>query len=33
ESRGGHYRDDCPSRDDERWRVHVVDQLASGSYR
>jgi len=33
ESRGGHYRDDCPSRDDERWRVHVVDQLSIGSYQ
>jgi len=25
ESRGGHYRDDFPNRDDARWRVHVVD--------
>ena len=25
ESRGGHYRDDFPHRDDGRWRVHVVD--------
>lgn len=25
ESRGGHYREDFPGRDDLRWRVHVVD--------
>ena len=25
ESRGGHFRDDFPARDDVRWRVHVVD--------
>jgi L-aspartate oxidase len=25
ESRGGHYRVDCPARDDLHWRVHVVD--------
>src|SRR5438067_2590882 len=25
ESRGGHYRLDYPARDDERWRVHVVE--------
>jgi L-aspartate oxidase len=25
ESRGAHYRDDFPQRDDNRWRVHVVD--------
>ena len=28
ESRGGHYRDDFPKRDDARWRVHSVQQLA-----
>jgi L-aspartate oxidase len=27
ESRGAHYREDFPSRDDERWRFHVVDAL------
>jgi L-aspartate oxidase len=25
ESRGGHYRADFPSRDDARWKVHVVE--------
>jgi L-aspartate oxidase len=25
ESRGGHFREDFPTRDDARWRVHVVD--------
>jgi succinate dehydrogenase/fumarate reductase flavoprotein subunit len=25
ESRGGHFREDFPDRDDTRWRVHVVD--------
>jgi L-aspartate oxidase len=29
ESRGGHYRADFPARDDERWRVHVTDQLTT----
>jgi succinate dehydrogenase/fumarate reductase flavoprotein subunit len=24
ESRGAHWRDDFPARDDERWRVHTV---------
>jgi L-aspartate oxidase len=27
ESRGGHFREDFPKRDDARWRVHLVDQL------
>lgn len=26
ESRGGHYRDDFPARDDARWRVHSAQQ-------
>jgi L-aspartate oxidase len=26
ESRGAHFRADCPARDDARWRVHVVDR-------
>jgi succinate dehydrogenase/fumarate reductase flavoprotein subunit len=26
ESRGAHYRSDCPDRDDRRWRVHVIDE-------
>jgi L-aspartate oxidase len=26
ESRGGHFRQDCPLRDDARWRVHLVDR-------
>jgi L-aspartate oxidase len=25
ESRGGHYREDFPERDDARWRIHMVD--------
>jgi len=27
ESRGGHFREDFPSRDDERWRVHSIQQI------
>ncbi len=27
ESRGAHYREDCPARDDERWLKHVVIKL------
>ncbi|MCI0490208.1 MAG: L-aspartate oxidase [Blastocatellia bacterium] len=27
ESRGGHYREDFPARDDERWRVHSAQQI------
>ena len=27
ESRGAHFREDFPARDDARWKVHVVDQL------
>ena len=26
ESRGGHFRQDFPSRDDLHWKVHVVDR-------
>ena len=26
ESRGGHFREDFPERDDRHWRVHVVDR-------
>ncbi|MFI5244644.1 MAG: L-aspartate oxidase, partial [Gemmatimonadales bacterium] len=29
ESRGAHYREDFPHRDDIGWRVHLVDQLAT----
>ena len=25
ESRGGHYRTDCPARDDQKWKVHITD--------
>jgi len=25
ESRGAHYRQDFPNRDDARWRIHVCD--------
>ena len=27
ESRGGHFRTDCPARDDIKWKVHVSDVL------
>ncbi len=27
ESRGAHYRQDCPARDDLRWQIHLVDAL------
>jgi L-aspartate oxidase len=27
ESRGGHYRDDCPARDDIHWRRRLTDSL------
>jgi L-aspartate oxidase len=27
ESRGGHYREDFPARDDERWRAHSAQQI------
>ena len=26
ESRGGHFRDDFPERDDLHWQVHLVDR-------
>ncbi|HVH25102.1 MAG TPA: L-aspartate oxidase [Vicinamibacterales bacterium] len=26
ESRGGHFRDDFPDRDDRHWKIHVVDR-------
>jgi len=26
ESRGGHFREDFPQRDDERWRFHAIDR-------
>jgi L-aspartate oxidase len=26
ESRGGHYRDDFPARDDLHWRIHIAEQ-------
>jgi succinate dehydrogenase/fumarate reductase flavoprotein subunit len=31
ESRGGHFREDFPSRDDEQWRVHMVDRRVPDS--
>ncbi len=27
ESRGGHFREDFPQRDDIHWKVHIVDRL------
>jgi L-aspartate oxidase len=29
ESRGGHFRADCPKRDDRAWRVHIADQITA----
>ena len=29
ESRGGHFRQDFPARDDDRWRFHVVEARES----
>jgi L-aspartate oxidase len=29
ESRGGHFREDFPVRDDLHWRVHIVDRIDS----
>jgi L-aspartate oxidase len=29
ESRGGHFREDFPVRDDLHWRIHVVDRIDS----
>jgi L-aspartate oxidase len=26
ESRGGHFREDFPERDDQNWKIHIVDQ-------
>jgi succinate dehydrogenase/fumarate reductase flavoprotein subunit len=26
ESRGGHFRQDFPERDDINWRIHVIDK-------
>ncbi len=26
ESRGGHFREDFPARDDLHWKVHLIDQ-------
>ena len=28
ESRGGHFREDFPERDDARWRIHVTEERA-----
>jgi L-aspartate oxidase len=30
ESRGGHFREDFPVRDDLHWRVHLVDKIDDG---
>jgi L-aspartate oxidase len=29
ESRGGHFRQDFPHRDDARWRIHVTQRLTT----
>jgi L-aspartate oxidase len=26
ESRGGHFREDFPDRDDRHWKIHIVDR-------
>jgi L-aspartate oxidase len=31
ESRGGHFREDFPARDDLHWKVHLVDKIDNGS--
>jgi L-aspartate oxidase len=31
ETRGSHWRQDFPDRDDERWRAHLVTRLADGT--
>ena len=33
ETRGSHWREDYPDRDDERWAVHLVGTLADGDVR
>jgi L-aspartate oxidase len=33
ESRGGHYREDFPQRNDQRWKIHVVEQGHEGEHR
>jgi L-aspartate oxidase len=30
ESRGGHYREDFPQRNDQKWKIHVVEQGREG---
>jgi L-aspartate oxidase len=29
ESRGGHYRQDFPTRDDLHWKVHLIDEMST----
>ena len=31
ETRGSHWREDFPDRDDEHWRAHLVTRLADGT--
>jgi aspartate oxidase len=33
ESRGGHYREDFPHRNDQQWKIHVVEQGHQGEQR
>jgi L-aspartate oxidase len=33
ESRGGHYREDFPQRNDQQWKIHVVEQGREGEPR
>jgi len=33
ESRGGHYREDFPQRNDRQWKIHVVEQGHEGEQR
>jgi aspartate oxidase len=33
ESRGGHYREDFPQRDDSHWKIHVVEEGHKGEQR
>jgi L-aspartate oxidase len=33
ESRGGHYREDFPQRNDRQWKIHVVEEGHKGEQR
>jgi L-aspartate oxidase len=33
ESRGGHFREDFPERDDAKWRIHITDEAMADALR